>query len=543
MEGMYTPAMLSYWLGGAVTNTRYGQVEPCCHGGIKLLDQEDSKLRPECLYLGTSQSVTHAVSADRLPSDGIFFISSGVCELANPPDNLTLFETDLPLLELYNRVHEHIHRFLAWDASLHEVIYKNAGLQELLQRASTEIQATLLLMNTGYKHIASVCDPEVKDPIAEELCLNGYQSFSTIQAVRKEVPLRQDPTGTSSEYISQQSNNYTIVRKIRYQGNLVARLCVILNGPEANPCYSDLCAILASYIAEYMFSNQGVNYGSNAAFGSLAADLIECRLTDPEELEQRLKQIKLAVHRYYHVIIVAFESGQSRESIPWNYIISQLEQVFPFSNITTYHGEILMIVRKTKRGSRMPFDREKLLSILERYNGYASIGNTSEFLSSLPPMYHQTRDALRFGRVMDPDRRILYYEDYSIYQIIELAAESARCNMGTRNLIHLCNTETVTLLIHDNKTGGNLLEFLHVYLLHDRNVTETARAFYIHRNTALYKIHKIEEIIGSSLDDPILRERLLFSYHVLEYMTRYCKEDILTLKRTRSEDYPDNSGR
>ena len=539
--GTCSPAMLSYWLGETVVNSHCGAVQPQCPGGIKLLDQGDAPLRPECLYLGTGQQVANALLAGRLPAQGILLISSGRCGVGNLPDNLTLFETQLPLPALYNCVHEHLYRFQAWDASLHEVVYKNAGLQELLQRAAAEIHGTLLLMNVGYKHIASVCDPQVKDPVAEELCVNGYQSFDTIQAVRRETPVHRAPDGKAAEYVSQKSHNYTIVRRICYQGNLVARLCVILNGPEPNPCCSDLCAILAGYIAEYMFSNQGVDYGSNAAFGSLAADLIECRLTDPEELEQRLKQIKLAVKRYYHVIVVSFESTQGQENIPWNYIISQLEQIFPFSNITTYHGEILMIVRKTKRGSRMPIDQEKLLPILERYNGYASIGNTSEFLSSLPPMYHQVKDALRIGRVMDPERRIFYYEDYSVYQIIELAAESARYSMSTRNLIHLCNNEAVALLIRDNKTGGSLLEFLYTYLIHERNATETAKALYIHRNTAMYKIHKIEEILGRDLNDPALRERLLFSYHVLEYMSRYCKEDILTLKRTRSEDYAENT--
>ena len=58
-----------------------------------------------------------------------------------------------------------------------------------------------------------------------------------------------------------------------------------------------------------------------------------------------------------------------------------------------------------------------------------------------------------------------------------------------------------------------------------------AKALFIHRNTMLNKIHKIEEIIDSSLDDPKLRERLLFSCRVIEYMSRYCHEDILVLKR------------
>lgn len=539
--GLYTPAMLSYWLGDAVLDVRPGTAEPHCEGGIKLLDQGESVLRAECLYIGTAQAVTHALACGRLPQECLLIVSSGRCGAEMLPDVLTLIETNLPLLELYNCVQEHVHRFIAWDSSLHEVVYNNAGLQELLQRASSELHATILLVNTGYKHIASVYCPMVQDPTADELRDNGYQSFDTIQAVRRETPVRRGTYGEFVEYISQVSHNYTIVRLIRYQDTLAARLCIILNGPEPNRCYSDLSAILAGYVTEYMFSNQGVDYGSNAAFGSLAADLIECRLTDPDELEQRLKQIQLAVRRYYHVIVVAFDTDQDRSTIPWNYIISQLEQVFPFSNITTYHGEILMVVRKTKRGSRISFDRQKLLTILEHYNGYAAIGNTSEFLTSLPPVYHQARDALRLGRAMDPGQRILYYEDYSMYQMIELAAESARQKLGSRNLVHLCNNETVALLLHDNKTGGNLLDFLYTYLLHERNATETAKALYIHRNTALYKIRKIEEIIGGSLDDPILRERLLFSYHVLEYMTRYRKEDILTLKRTRSEDYPSNS--
>ena len=125
-----------------------------------------------------------------------------------------------------------------------------------------------------------------------------------------------------------------------------------------------------------------------------------------------------------------------------------------------------------------------------------------------------------------------------MYQIVELASDSARQRLGSRNLAHLCNNETIALLLYDNKHGSNLLDFLHTYLINERNVTETAKELYIHRNTAQYKIHKIEEIIGSTLDDPILRERLLFSYHVLEYMKRYRKEDILVLKRNQTDDVP-----
>ena len=53
----------------------------------------------------------------------------------------------------------------------------------------------------------------------------------------------------------------------------------------------------------------------------------------------------------------------------------------------------------------------------------------------------------------------------------------------------------------------------------------------MHRNTVLNKINKIEEIIGDSLDNSALRDRLTFSHYVLDYMQLYQKEDILILKR------------
>ena len=189
-----------------------------------------------------------------------------------------------------------------------------------------------------------------------------------------------------------------------------------------------------------------------------------------------------------------------------------------------------------KRRSRLSFNQEALLKLLESYNGFACVGNASEFLMSLPPVYHQTHESLRIGQKMHPAKRIYYYEDYSIYHIIEMAAESSMQKLGSRNLVHLCNNELVGLLLYDKKHNTNLVQILQAYLEHERNTTEAAKSLFIHRNTMLNKVHKIEEIIDSSLDEPMLRERLLFSCRVIEYMSRYCHEDILVLKRNMEKE-------
>ena len=180
----------------------------------------------------------------------------------------------------------------------------------MLRRASSAFRATLLLVNAGFKHLASVHHPDVQDLAARELQDNGYLSYDTIQAIRRQSALLGGRDQDLMEYVSKESGNYTIVRVVRSRDILAARLIVILPGGEPDPYCSDLAGVLSDYISQYMFSNKSVDYTSNANFGALVADLIEFRLIDPEELEQRLKQIKLATRRYYHVILVSFVDKQ-----------------------------------------------------------------------------------------------------------------------------------------------------------------------------------------------------------------------------------------
>lgn len=188
-------------------------------------------------------------------------------------------------------------------------------------------------------------------------------------------------------------------------------------------------------------------------------------------------------------------------------------------------------MRKTSRSSRFEFDVDAVTHILSYYNGYMAVGNYSKFLTSLAPIYHQTRSAVRLGLTLggNPKQRVFYYEDYAIYQEIELAAMGLKNIYGITNYVYLCHPALIRLLRYDRKHDNNLCRVLYVYLTTDRNAAEAARELYLHRNTMLYKISKIEEILGQSLDDCMFRSRLLYSYYVLEYVTRYLKIDILNL--------------
>lgn len=528
-----TFSILHYWLKDDLKDIRRGTPDFYCKGEMRLYA---SSFYPEpfVLYVGLPFDMLTFMEYARAHSDHGSVYCYLCCEQKEPavsgplPANCTVMYTEHGLPFLFNKMADKISEFNRWIYRLRNVLYKNEGIQKLLDLSSF-LPGTLILTNTGYKLQAALYKENVSDPKIDEIKQLGYHTFETIEAIHREVPLLSTPVTT--EYISNVSGNYTIIRLLRYKDNVAARLCMILNGNSADPAYSDYLEILGDAIAKYLFNKQSVDYATNAALGSLVSDIIEGRLVDQKELNHRIKQVRLIAHRYFHLMLVSFDQTGRSNMIPWNYIISQLQYIFPYSNITTYGGDILLIIQKRQRKSRVRFNEHQLMSLLEQYNGFSCIGNASEFMMSLPVMYHQVRGALRIGSHMEPKHRIYFYEDFAMYQIIELAAESELKLISSRNLVHLCNNEIIALILYDQKHNTDMAKILLTYLKCERNTTKTAEALFMHRNTLLYKIKKIEEIIDRDLEDPDFRARMLFSGYVLDYMQKYRNEDILHLQR------------
>ncbi len=65
--------------------------------------------------------------------------------------------------------------------------------------------------------------------------------------------------------------------------------------------------------------------------------------------------------------------------------------------------------------------------------------------------------------------------------------------------------------------GDNLRDVLYFYLMNGRSVSATAERLYLHRNTIMNKVKKIQSILNVDLEDRHVRQRLIFSCQVLRY--------------------------
>ncbi|MDO5401410.1 MAG: helix-turn-helix domain-containing protein [Eubacteriales bacterium] len=79
----------------------------------------------------------------------------------------------------------------------------------------------------------------------------------------------------------------------------------------------------------------------------------------------------------------------------------------------------------------------------------------------------------------------------------------------------LLHPAAATLRAYDEAHATDFTDTLYAFLRHDRSLGKTAQAMSLHRNTLIYRIERIYQLIGSNLDDPEQREHLLFSLEAL----------------------------
>ena len=212
----YTPAMLAGWLKSCIVSSRIGSVYPECSGGIVLLNGHKRVLPPECLYIGDLVTVSDAITRKLMPDKPYIFLCAGSSpdlDVLPCSEQITLIQTNLDLLGLYNKVQFHVHKFLDWDRTLQQAVLSNEGFQKILDCAYAGMKTTLVMLNAGYKVLAACYEPGLRDPLTTELQENGYLSFESVKEITSHTSEHRagsDELGYI-EYLSAQSGRRTIM--------------------------------------------------------------------------------------------------------------------------------------------------------------------------------------------------------------------------------------------------------------------------------------------------------------------------------------------
>lgn len=210
----------------------------------------------------------------------------------------------------------------------------------------------------------------------------------------------------------------------------------------------------------------------------------------------------------------------------------ELLRTWPSAWVVHEPRRVMALLPSPKNGGVVPEagqntpDEQVILNSLERvqarlhprqsrqtllYSG--GIGQITRDIQAIPQAWREAQQALEIGRRLFGEGKLHSFSRLGIYRLLFPL-------YGEQTLLDFYQETLGPLLDADNRSNQALLETLEGFFRCNGNLSETARVMHLHRNSLLYRLGRIEELLGHSLEDAELRLSLQIALKIRVLLER-----------------------
>lgn len=490
--------------------------------GIILLKNQ-SKLLENYLYVGYYSDGLRLLEDCRPEFPVTMFLSAEDVNKVSLPDwtRHNLIVSALDIFDIYNRINLIIQNYHIWSHSLRDALCSGAKLPQLLELAAQMLRVQIFILNPGMKLIAGSSQLYLEDPISRELLSNGYLSCEA--SLQFLTGADQPATDPEFRCVTVHEASYYLY-EIRHNHYTLARLLLPADPKLAGIDVRHLLMDLAEITRDFLLHDQEPYLEQDALCSAFIQDIVEERLTGGNEIANRIRFLPYPMKPFAACILIHFDPEQLPNP-PYGYLLRLLGDIFPEDNMAVYQNDIVILHTQEERPwQKLNFDYDKLESLLKSYHAYAGISNASRHRLRLRTLYIIASETLRLGRALHREHlsdRIFSYEDYSLYYIVSLCASRYMDIHHHDDLIYLIHPSIIKICRYDATHKTNLRDVLFYYLLCGCSLNRTAATMYMHRNTVLNKLNKINEIAEIPLEDGYTQQRMIMSCIIMRFYEEY----------------------
>ena len=227
---------------------------------------------------------------------------------------------------------------------------------------------------------------------------------------------------------------------------------------------------------------------------------------------------KLHIENNVHRIVYLIETNIDKEMN----VVEIVRSIFPaktkdFVTAVDEHSIILVKELREKETAdeidRIAKTIEETLNAETNSRVYISSGTIVSDLKDVSRSYKEAKMALEVGKIFETDKYIVNYEKLGIGRLI-YQLPLPLCRMFYKEVGH-----GLTMDDFDDETLATVNKFFENNL----NVSETSRQLYIHRNTLVYRLDKLQKMTGLDLrnfDDAIIFKITLMVSKYMIYMDK-----------------------
>jgi purine catabolism regulator len=148
-------------------------------------------------------------------------------------------------------------------------------------------------------------------------------------------------------------------------------------------------------------------------------------------------------------------------------------------------GTALGLARRLREHLRAEFPKSRLL---------CGLSGPADNLAQWPLVYRQAVQAMRLAGRLHADATVSF-DSLGIYQLLAQLEDEPSARRFSDQIVD-------PLATYDKRHRSSLMQTIIAYFHHHGNVSQTADALYIHRNTLSYRLDRIQDLTGQDLENP-----------------------------------------
>lgn len=240
--------------------------------------------------------------------------------------------------------------------------------------------------------------------------------------------------------------------------------------------------------------------------------LLESNIENKLEIENEILQFQWDFKSYFKVLSLIGIDAESHYIYLCNEINTRSEDVTSF----VYKNQIILILNfndETEEYKLINYIKDSCKS----YSVKIGISRTFYDLSQLKIYFNQATRSRELGTIIKPDLYIYRYSEYEYHDMI--------MHYNPDEWSSLMCREYLSLKYYDKNNSTELVKTCIHYYICGLKSSKTAQDLCIHRNTLMYRLSVIEDIIKTNINDIKILD-LIYHSHMIDELSLIYNQQI-----------------
>lgn len=384
-------------------------------------------------------------------------------------------------------------------------VQQQLGLQSLLNQAS-EVLGNPMLVADPNSNIMAMTDIELEDSAWKRFRELGRLPYHPDR-------MGMDHGGTGGEAVIVEGihkKNFFIKCSVCNFKVEIAELQIFSIQREFLPVDLDYTMMLSDTVALDIVGHAVVDRDMHNNSDYLLSELLNGKLNDEETIQKRMQDVGWTLEHVLYLLVVNW--GRPGRNIDYRDACMRiLTGMVPNGRgIMDGPNMVVLFDQRTELSMESELVRN-IQAYLERteLRGVLSLPFTS--LENITYRYQQSREILQLNIDLGRQDSFLLAEA----SMFELLLHEASAHYQLLDYVHPLVRR---LLEYDQREDRDLSETLRAYSMTGYSYTRAAERLHTHRNTVIYRMKQIEEILHHEFHDDPFEFQIDLSYRILDYL-------------------------